>query len=587
MTQNRSVYIFSLALLLLVGSNSSATTPAINCGRLLSNLDRTLGVEWEYDPVNVEVEEGLHPILKGMDRARAYDSSLARSQFRNLFSFYGRDTSKEMVKNLIPDEIVRSPRFVDLLKSNGQLFEKKEGYTFLKDWIGFESKAFITVMRTLYEARGEYSSILQIQKIPEAWITFQTDLDKQIPNVVAEEWRNGGHFAGLEFPMQGHVFKKDQLKAYLRNLWVRLGLFPGNESGLTNAIEIAVGHVHWVPKVDQAPLNQRELIYQSIIGYWGDVNDTAVVNDLDAYQARVEPTGLVKISKALAESLYEGFFSSFYQYSIVVLIRATFERIQATPYGILIKDREKDLNTEIDLNVPPEFKRLYFGLRGFYSGKQVPAGAPVPIVGIEARNMPTMNDNVEALPKKVPGTSKVDSAILSKHGSTTPRGLIASIPELQSMANRIGLSGAVVTDLATSVNNFKYPKAQAIALFFVPLNDWLSHPLVQRTLFQMTEIQRQQVIARYHVALANYVIRVNELSKARQNPRYRYQPDWEDRLEEFPDGINRVYSRLDFPEIGMPGDWNSNPDMWFQIILANEAARFIAESGLGSLLKMP
>jgi hypothetical protein len=564
-----------------------STLNGLVVGAHKGGLKRTLGVEWEFSPARFDLDSAnMDPMIKMSRMTNAYNSELAGSNFRRLFAFYGKNSRGEWVENLIPPKIVHSKKFHELKNTAGIQFDIRDGQTYLANYQNLNQEQFISVLRRLMEARGKTSDELSLRKIQRAWSDKANRFDQMISDQVSEEWRDGNRFTGIEFSMNGAVRSGADIRGYIKNLWTRLGLFDANDSRLEQALDQAVGHVHWVPDIQSLPAPQRQKVYEAVIGYWGDVNDSNEIKRLNMFQSAARLDGSVSLGKDQVENLWWSLRESYGQYSITTLTSETYGRLAATPDGVLVHNRATDLDLAVDSNLPPVFKRLQFGLRGIYGQSSVENGKAIPIIGIEARDMPTVAENLNALPAKVKGKPEVDLLELLEHSSKGVRGLECSPVSLKARAMWLGIDASIVDDLSRVIekDSYKWPSNQVLARFLLPLNDWLAHPTVTRNLAKMTLVEKEAAISRYHHAIQKYRDRINQLAKARKNPTFRYQPDWTEPLKEFPDGINRVYSRNEFPEVAEIGELNSRPDMWFQMILSSEASRFITEANLEKLM---
>lgn len=512
---------------------------------------------------------------------------LAKSDFRKLFALYGKDETGAWVKNLIPDSILQSKDFEKLKENSPKVkFVTRNGKTYLENFESLNGEDLKNTLFLLLQGRGRNGTNLALRKIPEAWVDKTSRFDKMISDQLAEEWRDENRFAGFEFSMQGHVEKGKDLREYVKHIWLRVGLAKEGDARLEEMLDKMRGHVHWVPDIQAVtdPI-ARELLYRALVGYWGDANDSNVVRQNSVYELLAEPGGQVNLNAYLAQEAWMQDWQKLNQYSITLLTRETFDRVSSNSNGILIRDREKDLEPDVDPNIPPVFKRLSMGLRGAYGQATLPPGRPIPMTGLEGRGTNTQEENLSSLPQKIPGTPEVDLDRFLPHSVDGKRGVLSSIATLREKAIAMKIDPDLVDSLDSSIQPpINYPRDNARAYFFLPLNDWLAHPLVVRSLASMKKGVREHAVQKYQAALGRYVRRVNDLARARKEPRYHYQPEWTDSLEEFPDGINRVYPRADFPEIAAPGRMNSRPDLWFQIILVNEQKRFTTESGLTDLM---
>jgi hypothetical protein len=514
--QLRRVILLLGQFLLLFCSNARANSETY-CLTLL----RTLGAEWEFSPVRLEL------LRESQNNVRAFFSGpglaaqeIHDSRFRELFGFYGRTKAGTWTRDFVPNRIAQTDRFK---KMTGAIPLKtathNEGVILVQPE-ALEAEEYGILIRGLMEARGKREGDLKLRKNAAAWSDKTSDLDKMIPDELAEEWRRddygGNVYMGFEFPMAEPVRDRKYLSDYIRNLWVRLGLFENGHPDLERALNRAQGHVHWVAEISSQPRQEREKLYRAIIDYWADRNDALRIRDMDAFQKQLDATGKAILGRedvVRASNVVEDTFRN--HYSVTLLTRETFERVSATPDGISILERDSDLEPSVDPNIPPVFKRLPFGLRGKYGQATLPANRPIPIVGLEARNL------------------------------------------------------------------------QMRAFVFLPLTDWLQHPLVQRSLSSLVGQEKEKALARYQSAMKRFVSRLNNLSQARHNPTYQYIPDWDQFVPERHAAHNFVDPTAIVPEFENPflGGYKQIADGYFKDILMVESMRFVSESGLGELMK--
>lgn len=368
-------------------------------------VKRTLGVEWEVEAVRVSLvdpETGLAESVSGFLVAR----------LRELFALYGKDAEGNYVKGLIPERIAKSESFQAYRARMPGFFEEREGQVYISDFskvYGVELQPLIT---TVFQVRGQYADDIVLRKDPAKWADKKNRFDEMMPLNVAEEWKFG-KFGSLEFPMSGAVTKKSELKGYITNLWLRLGIFEPGDPKIEKAAEFAAGHVHWVPDLSSIPVGaEKKKIYAAIKGYWGDANDVTEIAFTSQFKDNVGADGVLKFTLDDATFANDALKSGFLNYSIGILTRETYGRLSATPKGIKVKDHTNGLQPEVDPNFPTVFKRLNLGLRGIY-GKIAAVGKAISKVGIEARSMETMDEGLSLLPPKIPGTDTVDFRFFS------------------------------------------------------------------------------------------------------------------------------------------------------------------------------
>lgn len=586
---SRPIYVPLLCL--LIGATAHSATelyPVTDCPTLV----RTLGSEWEISPGQFSDKTGLNygPHFLARLFGPVGGNQGPYSTFKKLFSIYGKDQQGQWQRNLIPHEVHRSPLYKHVQQVKGFAFERRGGEIYLKGADDLDAQQFWPILKFLMEARGQYSKSLKVRKIPSAWSQFQTRWDQMIPEELAEEWRSGD-FSFLEIPMAGGVTKGSELREFLKHVWQRIGLFHGESSELEAALDEVPGHVHWRADPQQLPLQHREAVYRAIVGFWGDANDSyEVLARAAAFQEKVDKEGRCVLS---VSDLTDAFFASspgFTNYSIGALTQESFLRVKPSAQGLFISGRQEDLDATVDPNVPPALKRLVIGLRGI--GQQtLPEEFPLTVMDLEWRNRPTLNENLNSLPLKVKGKPEVDLRKLLRHESDGVRGLVSDPDLLRQNARDLSVLGDLVGELESAFSehdsHLQWLPDQVRAVFLIPLNQWLAHPLVQYNLSLLPEADRRKAVARYEKAVKRYVERMNEALLARRNPRHRYQPDTIDPLEPYSDGVNRLYSRSDYPNATQWGDYVMPPDLWFKAFVLGESYRFLVEANLPDLMRMP
>lgn len=551
---------------------------------------RTLGVEWEFSAPMFSCAPGGDSFVEEYLRREHCLSAFRESGFRGLFSVYGQDEDGSLKQWLIPRRVADAKGFEKIIARHGELFFSSGAKVFMRDWTTWgNADDFPDVLNSLMNAKGEDGLDLVICRNPEAWRGMDSELDRMIPDELAEEWRRG-KFLEVEFPMNGCVRQRSDILAYVRNLWLRLGLAKAGDERLQPAIEKANGHVHWVLDIGQVPREFRQRVYSAIVAYWGDANDRALVRGFSSSWKKIkwlEKSILYKIGLDIVASQAD-------QYSIGTLTRDVYKSVETTPDGILVRDSDGHAQELSPLETQYIYKRLFFGLRWKY-GPPVPAGLPASIIGIEARNMPSIIANMAALPPDAADGESADmAALVLKHDSSGARGLVCSSALLQQLAIQSGVDPRIVEDidrafqaLPPSLNpNRGCGLEQARALFLIPLNDWLNHPLVMHNMSKISQPEREAFQRRYAEATRNYARRINALEQARQNQWLEYQPEWDEPLDPFPDGINRVFSRKTYPVLSRPGETVADPNFLFATIVVIEAARFVSESGISEMMEM-
>lgn len=299
-------------------------------------------------------------------------------------------------------------------------------------------------------------------------------------------------------------------------------------------------------------------------------------------------------------------------YSLCPLTRSLYARVSAGSDGIHIADRAKDLDPGVDHSVPPAFKRLLMGLRGGVGVAVTNGSEPITVVELEARSTgDTTRGNLETLPLLTPGTNHIDLGALQAHANPAPRGLIDGIPELEARAKELGIPQRLVSEANRELDkknlrrNKEYRRYiwrnnQILAAYFIPLNDWLSHPIVQRNLSALPAAERQGAVRRYRQALERYKTRMISLDRARKDRNAEYAPDWLPGPKRFADGSNRFFPqgimngkdpdlynrpRSEAELSQYPDAYSYETDPLVLSALEIEMFRFVSESGLSDLLR--
>lgn len=187
--------------------------------------------------------------------------------------------------------------------------------------------------------------------------------------------------------MAGPVHSQKEIRDYIQNLWIRLGLFDVNEISLVEEAASNTNiHLHWVPDIQSMERSLRKDFYRKERNLFGDLNDEAV---LKVYTEFAQDVSLINQKSLEAEnqmlSAFYRFLHSFRQNPIMNLMRSSFRPLEVTEDGVYEKNRVKT-DYDMDPNFSNELKFLRYGLRGKYGQDSLPMNTPVPKVGIEFRN---------------------------------------------------------------------------------------------------------------------------------------------------------------------------------------------------------
>ncbi len=585
----------------------------------VSKIPATIGVEVEWQPIRANIErKNVDPLVEGMSFPFSREESdFNRMELGKMFGLYGRDEKTGKFKeNLLPKKVTASVEFKRLLNPEPVPFPEFANQH-PREWIPDEHRQYREYSRKLSEARlpfsvqfdGEYyyitnfgslkgpdlirtlqllfdiagaeSADLILAKRPEAWVSKNSASDVLIPSRVVIEERNG-RSAGLEFPMAGAVRTEQEVRDYIKNLWIRLGLFEEQE---TELIEEATSntniHMHWVPQIQSMPKEKRKLLYRAQKDLFGDLNDEAMLSDYTELALQLETS---KLSSDTSETkLLTAFYqlvASFMQMPIQNLTRSAFRRIEVTSEGIYEKDRLRTEN-DMDPNFSDELKLLRYGLRGKYGQESLPTNQPVPKVGIEFRNDGTFVKTMRHVSESE--ERFVDSV------PTGTRGIEDDPAQLRILAQHYGIDtrliGLAYESLHSGNSHIKQSQwrpSTIIATLLLPLTAWESHPLYQRGLKQLSREQSSKMEKSFATARARYKQNINRLvslayGDASSNDNF---PDWlRNGIKQplFSSEGSKYLGQLDGVKVNQQGEL-------FQIILFGEAMRFLRDSGVASVM---
>lgn len=231
----------------------------------------TRGIEVEMQSIRANIErKGVDPFLEFMEFSLSReDADFGRLKLGELFSLFGLDEGTgQRVENLLPRIITESPEFIrrfnagrsslpeflpgnpdDWLPSDRMAFAERlataraqrlpfevtfDGqHYWIKNFERLSGENLKKTLQFLFDISGVSSEALVLEKKPGAWIDKTNPSDLLIPNRVVIETRNGKS-AGLEVPMAGAVHTEKEVKDYIKNLWLRLGLFEKGEDNLVD-----------------------------------------------------------------------------------------------------------------------------------------------------------------------------------------------------------------------------------------------------------------------------------------------------------------------------------------------------------------
>jgi len=566
-------------------------------------LNRQLGSEFELSvpPQEEDADAEFASFLMNRSErtANRLETAIANSNFWKLFDFYGRNqASEKWVRGLLPADVVRDPRFTNIRTLPGIQIATRDGNTFATIATDIPALALADFTKGVHEIRGKWNrDCLRVRKVPEAWAANPTRGDDLIPEEPSEEWR-GDIFSHIEFPMAQATDRGQPLLDFPAVVWTRLGMLSPTDPNLAKKSRETPGHVHWTVDLTPLPESHQTIFRQGMKGYWGDRNENLLAHRFAFGGNDWIKDEIFEINdSSVAQQLLSRFQGAINSPSFGTFTQRKYDRVHVTKNGFSIEDRDSDLDPLIDANVPPELKRLDVGFRGNYGGVTLPIDQPLIKAGLEAREKRQVQDNLAILPAKLPGFPQTDPKVLLAHSHQGPRGLIDGRVDLEARAVVLGLNPEIINENDVAVSrdeNRVLPIADIRALTFLPLTAWENHPLFQSNLVTLRWSERNKALSRYHRAKERYVLRVNDLMRARRDPSYLYQPEWNERWPQFDDGINRVFFRETVPWLMHWGSSDSyrylmttKPDYWFLYVLRTESVRFAIEANLENLLHMP
>jgi hypothetical protein len=505
----------------------------------------TKGIEVEMQPIRANLErQDVSPLEEWMRSSESREvSDFRRMRLGTLFSLYGLDElTGERIEHLLPKIVTEHAEFKrrlnpvrlplpefarknpdDWLPSQHQEYNElleqealrrlpflveRHGQQYkIKDFDRLSGTNLINTLRFLFDITGVDSESLVLEKKPEAWADKTEPSDLLIPKRVVIETRNGKS-AGLEFPMSGAVHTEKEIKDYIKNLWVRLGIF---ERGETDLLEQAgnetIIHLHWVPNIKSAPKQLRKDLYQNQKNLFGDLNDSAMLDQYTQLARTIKVNRDGHVNSESAETAFQSFTKFLKQNPIMNLTRSAFRRVVSTQDGIYEQNREyRDGN--MDPNFSNELKLLRYGLRGKYNQPTLGMNRPVPIVGIEFRNDGNFTNT----------TQKVQRAEMRFHEDIPdgPRGIEDDPTLIRRQAQSLGIDlrivGAVTESIRSGDPQLKsspwMPRTIAATLL-IPMTRWEIHPLYLQRLKLMTPSQKSDVEKRFADARTRYQKNVN------------------------------------------------------------------------------
>lgn len=182
---------------------------------------------------------------------------------------------------------------------------------------------------------------------------------------------------------------------------------------------------------------------------------------------------------------------------------------------------------------------------------------------------------------------------VAEAASSAPRGIIGNPKQLRSLLSDQGVSPDLLdivtaeVDMVIQSKKVSWTKKQMLAFYFLPLNDWLSHPLAQKHLDKMSAIKKVQFIDRYQEAKIRYTRALNSLYLANLNPLYAHLPDWLNASAIASDLKNRFVTRTP-EEMAKLSEYED--DSQFENLTAKavfiESLRFVAESRIQSIIRI-
>lgn len=592
MSLKNLIWLALSPLLLPISALGDAQRPALktdltSCKQALSF---TTAVEWEVQTIPTRNQTDNSWALRLYGGAHVVIEFLYNSNFRKLYSFYGQDENGQWQRNYIPAMI---GSMVDW-RVRAKLLQEIESSTAgpkpysMKDWTEMTEDEFGQILFGLMTARGQHEKGLRIQKNLDAW--DQDPRNQQISLAASEEWKFG-KFLNLEFPLAGKVNSLEEIRDYVVHLWRTLGVLPKSNAARNFAFENTAGHVHWVPLIILVPSQQRLQFYQAMIGYWGSINDYAMIRY--AYVNIPEKIQKGSMTLSAAVDSFRWRLKALMNYSLVPLTTDVFQIPRATPDGIL-SSRKENIDLNVDPHFPVELKRTFIGLRSIYDTND-PNSPVVSSPGLESRIWRTIQDNWDALPTDALKNSKNLQTFL-ENAEPGVCGLEIDLSVLIKRAISLGLDAEFIrlelsnSQMKNELDERINPVVRA-AYNLLPLQDWSVHAAVQRRLKKMTPARARNALARLKSAETRWAQRIQFMMRAYSDPSFVFTPDWEmNAAEKTFFSTNRLApngrsSAKDDQGLEFKLGINLHPERLFSIMAAGEMMRFIAESGLIELLK--
>lgn len=600
---------------------ANSSSGAELCAGLFFRIPATKGIEVEWQPVRSDLErKNVHPMVEDMAFPLSRElTDFNRMRLAELFGLYGYDEKTGRLKeNLLPRIITENPRFqhlaeekelilpaaltlhpLELMPSERREYDRKikehqentlpfkieivDGQYYISNFKSLRGEQLRRTLRLLFDIAGPKSNHLVLQKRPEAWLDKTSAADRLIPNRVVIEMRNGKS-AGLEWPMAGAVHSEQEVREYVINLWVRLGLFHKNEIKMVReAASNTLVHLHWVPQIQSVAKESRQRYYRAIVNLMGDLNDEATIRDYSrlADQFSEDHSDKFHLFNVLWHGLSQ-FMETLQQVPIKTYTRSLARRLVATSNGVFEKDRP--VTNEEDPHFSDDLKFLHYGLRSKYNQETYPPDSPVPIVGIEFRNAGTLDATMRQM-------HKVETRFHEKVPQGD-RGIEDDPARLKKLAADAGIDQRVVVAAFESFDSgfaearkSDWPREVIIGTLLLPLTPWESHPLFRDSLSKLDETARAKVTARYQLAMEEYRKNVNGLIAAfyssEPKPNEYQIPDWLTPWN--PQSLfaiqgTMIIGRYDNIEINQQGQL-------LQLTLYGELLRFLKNSHLSSLIK--
>lgn len=513
-------------------------------GRILT----TKGIEVEMQPIRATLErKGLHPLAEfNMFQESREVADFRRMNLGKLFSLYGLDEfTGDRVENLLPRVVTEHPDFKRRLNpeplpipeftkqhpdnwmwmpslraeyTEWQRQEASRRLPFLlerhgqqykiKDFDRLSGADLINTLRFLFDITGVNSESLVLEKKPEAWSDKTDPSDKLIPNRVVIETRSG-RSAGLEFPMSGAVHTEKEAKDYIKNLWVRLGIF---ERGETDLLEQAgnetIIHLHWVPNLISIPKQLRNIFYQNQKNLFGDLNDSAMLAQYTQLARDIKTNSDGRFDSNTAHMAFQIFTHFFQQNPIMNLTRSAFRRVVSTQEGIYEHNRNYR-DGDMDPNFSNELKLLRYGLRGKYNQPTLGMNKPVPIVGIEFRNDGAFTNTIQKVQR---AEKKFQEDI-----PDGPRGIEDDPALLVQQAQSLGIDPRIVRAVMASIkdgdaqlSSSPWMHRTLAATLLIPMTPWEAHPLYLQNLKLMSSSEKRSAEKSFSAARDLYQKNINE-----------------------------------------------------------------------------